>query len=291
MVQLFAPLIVPFFEDGRLDLSALQRNVQRYDDMPLDGYLVNGSSGEADMLMLEERTAVLSAVSDSTSRPLLAGVVATSTRDAVHQVHALGSLKLKAILLRTPSYYGGQLDQVEFFRVVADESPHPIMIYQIPQCTGVRLTGQELFELAQHPNIIGIKDSLGDLAMLNEKTWPSHFEYFLGASALIQPGLAAGAKGGILALANVVPELCRQLLEFCVDPMGIDSARKLQQQLIPLNRLLGGSRGFGLAGLKAACEMRGFEAGIPRSPLRPLSNSDRSTMEAVLAELLIQRPI
>lgn len=286
MTQLFAPLITPFFDDESVHSAALERNLKRYEELPLDGYLVNGSSGEAEMLTAKERLEVLKIVRRSTDRPILAGLFATSLVDIFQQVDALDGVDLEAILVRTPSYFGRQLDQVAYFSALAEYSPHPVMVYQIPQNTGIRLQGEELWSIAQHSNITGIKDSLGDLALLNEKNWPPHFRYFLGASALIQPGMAAGAHGGILALANVVPELCRELLDLSCDPNLGREARRLQQRLLPLNRLLSGSGGLGLAGLKAACEIRGLEAGHPRLPLKRLSTNEKRQLEAALLELI-----
>lgn len=278
MLDLFAPLITPFKSDQSVDFEALQRNVELYERSSLDGFLVNGSSGEAEMLTPEERLDSLKAVMDCARKPVLAGVVAHSTRDALHQLEALATLPLKGVLVRTPSYYGAQHDQVEFYRELGKESAHPILVYQIPQYTGVRLTGDQLEAISHCPGVVGIKDSLGDLSLLNEKVWPQGFAYYLGASSLLQPGVAAGIRGGILALANVVPEACRRLLDLSAKRGSEKQARDLQRRLIPLNRLLGGSRGFGIAGLKAACELRGYESGSPRKPLKSLSESDRKAL-------------
>ena len=286
MIQLLAPLVTPFASDESLDRAAFIKNLKKYDDAPLDGYLINGTSGEAEMLSSSERVELVKFAIDNTDRTVIAGLASTSVQAGLAELEQLGALNLKAVLIRTPSYYGGQLDQIAYFHAMADYSRHPIMIYQIPQCTGLKLTGQELREISQHPNVVGVKDSQGDLAMLNEVSWPSRFRYFLGASAVIQPGLAAGAHGGILALANVVPELCRELLDLSADPTRVVQARSLQQKLIPLNRLLGGSRGFGIAGLKAACDMRGYSGGPPRRPLRGLNDAQRKELDRVLRDTL-----
>ena len=283
--MLYAPLVTPFKSDESVDFEALQFNVSKYDKTSLTGYLVNGSSGEAEMLTAKERDEALLEVCRATEKPVLAGLIATSTYDALTQLEGLAESGVEACLIRTPSYFGKQLDQVSFFTELADQSPVPVMIYQIPQYTGIRLTGDELFPLSQHPNILGIKDSLGDLALLNECPWPDHFRYFLGASALLQPGLAAGACGGILALANVVPEMCATLLELCEDSSRHSEARELQRRLIPLNRMLGGSRGLGLAGLKAACKLQGFKTGPVRRPLRDLKPEQLEILEAELLNL------
>jgi 4-hydroxy-2-oxoglutarate aldolase len=286
MIQLFAPLVTPFLSDETIDRAAFVENLRLYSNAPLDGYLINGTSGEAEMLSEKERLELVRLAVENTDREVIAGLAATSVYSSLSELKPLGEIPLKAVLVRTPSYYGGQLDQVEYYHTLAEASPHPVMVYQIPQCTGLKLTGEQLRAIAEHPNVLGVKDSLGDLAMLNEVKWPTRFRYFLGASALIQPGLAAGAHGGILALANVVPELCRELLDLAADLNRASEARALQQRLIPLNRLLGGSRGFGIAGLKAACEMRGYNGGVPRRPLKKLSNSQREELEVVLREAL-----
>ena len=285
MIQLFAPLVTPFHSDESIDENAFLENLSLYDKAPLDGYVINGSSGEAEMLTQQERIRMVKLAVSNTRRPVIAGVAAESVRATLEELHLLADLELRAVLIRTPSYFGGQLDQVCYYRMLAERAPFPILVYQIPQCTGVRLTGSELDEIARVGGVVGIKDSLGDLSLLNEVEWPDGFQYFLGASGLLQPGLAAGACGGILALADVVPELCRELLVLSADPNRQKEARELQRRLIPLNRLIGGSRGHGIAGLKAACELRGYKGGAPRRPLRGLNEAQRMELEKVLSYL------
>ena len=285
MPPLYAPLITPFNDDESVNLDMMARNVEKYEKLPLTGYLVNGSSGEADMLTQRERVSLVERVAGLSQRPLMAGIVASSVVEAKRQIDSHEGLRVETFLVRTPGYYGGQFDQVDFFHQLAEHSERPVMVYQIPQYTGIKLTGEQLSRISEHPNIVGIKDSLGDLSLLNEISWPSRFQYFLGASALIQPGLSAGAVGGILALANVVPKHCRRLLDLSAQADTQEQARQLQQKLIPLNRALGGSRGFGLAGLKEACRLMGFEAGRMRSPLKPLPPNGCGQLQALLDEL------
>ena len=285
MAPLFAPLITPFTDQENVDLDMMSRNLEKYEQLPLTGYLVNGSSGEADMLSQSERVALVERVSKESRRPIMAGIVASSVVEAKRQIDSHHDLRIETFLVRTPGYYGKQFDQVDFFHQLATHSERPIMVYQIPQYTGIKLSGEQLSRIAEHPNVVGIKDSLGDLSLLNEVSWPSRFQYFLGASALIQPGLAAGADGGILALANVVPQHCRKLLDLSTQAENLEPARRLQQHLIPLNRALGGSRGFGLAGLKEACRLVGFEVGRLRSPLKPLPSGGTEQLQALLERL------
>lgn len=288
MIQLFAPLVTPFLPNESIDLDAMLGNLERYENTPLDGYLINGSSAEAEMMSQKERDQILVEICGATQRKVLAGVIATSTREALEQIDRFAEygLELEAVMVRTPGFFGAQLDQVAFFLEVASASPFPVFLYQIPQLTGIKLSGPEMVLISAHPNIAGIKDSAGDLTLLNEVEWPIGFRYYLGASSLLQPGLAAGAAGGILALANVVPELCRKVLEASADPARQVEARALQRRLIPLNYLVGGSRGFGIAGLKAACDLQGYCGGAPRRPLKPLGAHEKEQLSAALFALL-----
>lgn len=284
MRGLFAPLVTPFDQAGEIDFHSWQQNLERYQAEPLDGFLINGSSGEAEMLNQAEQVSLLKTACEISKKPIIAGVSAHSLRLAQERVAALAELPLAAILVRTPSYFGKQLDQVLFFTELAQSSPHPIMIYQIPQYTGVRLDNVALAELAKLPNIIGIKDSLGDLSLLTEVEWPEDFSYLLGAAGLLLPALRLGAKGGILALANVLPKACRELMELH-QAQKWEQANQLQAQLIPVNRAIGGSRGYGVAGLKTAVEIQGYAAGPPRKPLRPITSEGRKELERLLGRV------
>lgn len=278
---LYAPLITPFDGHGNIDMAGWESNLEHYQTEPLDGFLINGSSGEAEMLSQEEQLALLRSACTHSQKAVIAGLSAQSVRLARERVDAVAELPLAAVLVRTPSYFGKQLDQVMFFWELAEHSPHPLMIYQIPQYTGVRLDNQAMEELSQHPNIIGMKDSLGDLSLLTEVDWPNHFSYLLGAAGLLLPALGLGARGGILALANVLPKQCRRLIELAQNGE-TTQAQELQAKLIPINRALGGSRGMGLAGLKAAVEIQGQCAGPPRKPLRPLEQAEREFLKGLL---------
>lgn len=284
MLELYAPLITPFSDDESLDLRGFLRNLAWYESQPLDGYLINGSSGEADMLSAAEQLELLEATCANTGRAVFAGIAPTSVRVGLADLRRLRHLELRGVLVRTPSYFGSQLDQRQFYRALAEASSHPIVIYQIPQNTGIKLDESTLEELCQHPNIMGMKDSLGDLSLLQEVTPPPHFHYYLGAANLLLPGLRAGASGGILALADLVPGHCRRLLEL-FQAGDSDGAAELQRRLNPLNRAIGGSRGFGIAGLKAAVELQGLTGGAPRRPLRAITEHGRQTLQELLASL------
>lgn len=288
---LYAPLITPFDGEEGVDYEAYLDNLRWYETQPLDGYLINGSSGEAEMLTASEQLELLRLTRANTRRALFTGVSPTSVRGALDEVERLNAIELEAVLVRTPSYFGSQLDQRAFFLELAQASLHPIVIYQIPQNTGVRLDERVLADLAGHPNIVGIKDSLGDLSLLQEVVRPPHFRYLLGAANLLLAGLRAGAAGGILALADVVPGACRRLLDLAAAGRW-QEADELQRRLIPLNRAIGASRGYGIGGLKGSVGLLGLAGGAPRRPLKPLSEEGANHLAALLEELcdLVERP-
>ncbi len=284
MPELYAPLLTPFRDDESLDADALTQNVAWYDRCELTGYVLNGTSGEADMLTFAEHLEVARVVRQATQRRLLFGLVAQSLHTALKQMEQIAELGVDAVLARTPSCFGKQLDQVDFYIALAEASPLPVLIYQIPQNTGVRLTPEVLEELAEHPKILGIKDSLGDLALLQGTELPEDFAYYFGNSNLILAALQAGATGGILGLANVKPRLCGDLIK-AFEAGDLPKALAAQRRLIILGRILGSSNGFGLAGLKAGLEMEGFRAGKPRRPLKRLSQAQYQQLEDLLESL------
>lgn len=288
MTELYAPLITPFDAAEGLDQEGFLSNLAFYEGKPLDGYLINGSSGEAEMLSFAEQVSLLRWARSATQRRLFFGLAPSSVKVALEEIQAIRDIAVDAVLVRTPSYFGSQFDQTLFYEELASRSPLPILIYQIPQNTGVRLTGDVLRRLAEHPNIIGIKDSLGDLSMLQEAAWPAGFSYYLGAANLMLSGLRSGAVGGILALANVVPDACRHLLDL-FEQQRFEEAQALQRRLIPLGTALGGSRGFGMAGLKAAVECLGLAAGPPRRPLRSVCDDQREHLRALIDDVLTQQ--
>lgn len=285
--QLFAPLITPFNPDESVDFQGFASNIARYDATPLDGFLVNGTSAEAEMLSVEERVNLLRVAREATKKPIFAGVVASSVYDCRRQVEALHGLDLQALLIRTPGFYGSQFDQVKFYQSISSFSPIPVMVYQIPQYTGIKLSREVLVEISHMPNVVGIKDSLGDIALLESHAWPSHFRYFLGAPAVMRCGLGSGAAGGILGVANVVPHLCARLLSAAGDPGRTEEARVVQRHIIALGAHLSGTA-MGLAGLKAACEIQGYRGGTPRAPLRPISVGQRETLATFLSSLPLE---
>jgi len=167
---------------------------------------------------------------------------------------------------------------------VADASPIPVLLYNIPQNTGVAIDSPLVVELSRHPNIAGVKDSSGNLAAVSEVVPQAvrDFDFILGAGSILLPALLMGASGAILAVANAAPALCVELCrEF--EQGHLEEARKIQEALVPLNRAVVSV--YGIAGLKYALDLQGYFGGLPRLPLRPVSDKGKAEIETLLKDL------
>jgi 4-hydroxy-2-oxoglutarate aldolase len=284
-----APLPTPFDGEGRLDVGALQRGLRHWVASPLRGFVMLGSNGEAVMLDEDESDRVISVAREvvPAGRPLLAGVGRESTDATVRAAQRAAALGADAVLVRTPGFFKAQMTAEAFERhytEIADRTPVPVLLYNFTAVTGVDLTPPIVARLAAHPNIVGMKESGGDVARVAELVarTPADFAVFAGSATTFYPSLLMGAVGGILALACVVPDTCVRLYEL-VEQRRHDEARALQRRLAPLGRLLGSA--YGVPGLKAALTLVGVDAGLPRLPLLPLSEPGIAALTDALNSL------
>jgi len=170
---IFPPITTPFYPDGRLYLRKLEHNVALYSRTQLSGMVVLGSTGEAVMLSSEEQREVLATAISSASpdKVMIAGVGQESVYQTLAMAEFAASLQYDAVLVRTPHFYrkqlhrtdGEQLEMLTYYRMVADNSPLPVLLYNVPFFTAYDMPGNLITELAHHPNIIGIKESSGSL--------------------------------------------------------------------------------------------------------------------------------
>lgn len=290
LTGIFAPLTTPF-TDGEVALDRLAANIARYQRHGLAGYLLLGSTGEAALLTDEERLAVLRAARAAIprERTLIAGVGMESTADTVRMAVAAATAGADAVLVVTPSYFRTQMSETALlahYTAVADASPLPVLLYNVPQFTGVVIPAATVERLAGHPNIAGLKDSAGDIGWLVDvlARVPATFQVLGGAAGVVQSALAAGAVGGIIAIADVLPEACVALFREHTAGRAA-AALALQRQLLPAIRLIAR---LGVAGVKAAMDARGLAGGAPRPPLLPISESHRAAVCACLAALVEQ---
>ena len=282
----FAPLPTPFDEQDQLDIKRLRDAYARFVAGPLTGFVVLGSNGEAALMDEDESDRAIGAARDiiPADRPLIVGTGRESTGATIAATRRAAALGADAVLVRTPGFFKSQMTAEAFVRhytAVADSSPLPVLLYNFTAVTGVNLPAAAVARLAEHPNIIGMKESNADIAQIAElvSNTPARFQVLAGSSSTVYAALCVGVVGCILALAAVVPEPCVRLVALARQGHH-DEARALQQTLIPLGRLLSGA--YGVAGLKAALKLVGIDAGLPRSPLAPVPDEGIAALRQAL---------
>lgn len=284
----FAALTTPF-ENDRVAIHRFRENIQKYNAYDLAGYVVGGSSGEAAYLTDDESENLVQEALDARApgKKIIVGTARESTAITISFTNRVAALGIDAALIRTPSYFKSVMTREALKRhyyAIADEVKIPVIPYHIPQVTGLAIERNLVADLAGHPNIPGIKDSSGDLSFLGEVIpgLPPDFSYLLGAGSLFFFGLLLGASGGILRLADVVPEACVTLYRDFVYGRWPE-ASKLQKALIPLNNAI--IQKYGIAGVKYAMDLKGFYGGEPRRPILPLDENAKSDIERILENL------
>lgn len=286
---IYPALITPFAADGSLSIANLKHNIELYNRTGLNGFVVNGSTGESMLLTREEADAVLVAVKESAgaSKQLIAGTGAESTAETIERTKRAAEIGYQWALVKTPHYYKPAYKPevfIEHYRRVADASPIPVLLYSVPQFTGIALEAKEVAVLAEHPNIVGIKESSGNILRVSEMvaTTPETFSVLTGSASTLLPALAIGVRGAILALASVLPEQCVALFGL-VHSGKLADARRLQQSILLASNLI--VTEAGIAGVKFAMEQRGYRGGLPRRPLLPLSDALKARVLSAVAAI------
>jgi len=269
-----APIPTPFDERGELYLEGLRRNLEAWSKSSLDGIVVMGSNGEFVMLTQDEKLRLLEFVRENYPKDklLLAGTSCESYKETLFLNKKAHELGYDAVLVLPPSYYKGSMtDEVleHYYRRLADESPIPVLIYNMPANSGINLSSKLVIRLSNHPNIVGIKDSSGKIVQISEiiAGADGNFAVFAGSASFLLPTLAMGGAGGIMALANVIPDVCSKIIKsFNVGDLA--KARELQLLILKINAFVTST--YGVPGLKAALDVVGLYGGPPRLPLLPL---------------------
>jgi len=285
----FAALTTPYAPDGAVSLSDLKHNLRLYNSTDLAGYVALGSTGESVLLRRAEMDAILATVKEAAAKEkkLLAGTGAESTRETIERTKRAAEFGYHAALVKPPHYYKPAYKPevlIAHFRCVADESPIPVMLYSIPQFTGITLGAAEVAALAEHSNIIGIKDSSGNVQGTADfvAATPPAFNVLVGNAATLYPSLVVGARGGILALASALPEKCVKLFEV-IRQGHHEKARELQSLVARASKLIVSE--LGLTGVKYAMDQRGYRGGLPRLPLLPLHDEQKKRLSEFLRTL------
>ncbi len=283
----FPPVPTAFDEAGNLALDQYQRNIRKLCDAGVHGVVLLGSNGEYPFLSEAEKRQVIDAGLEALPKGKL-GLVGTgceSTRATVELTAYAAQRGADAVLVVHPCYYKPLMSKpalAAHYRTVADASPVPVLLYSVPKFTGFDLPVDLVAELSAHPNIVGIKDSAGNVIQLHEillKARPD-WNVLVGTGSAFMAALSVGVTGGVLALADVAPRECVELFELCKAGKW-EEARALQSRLLPVNQAVGGS--LGIPGVKAAMEMLGYYGGPPRQPLLPLGEKERSSLRTLLS--------
>ena len=272
----FAPIPTPFADDGALDLAAWQANIDRWMGTGLHGLVVLGSNGEAPLVDDDEADRLIGGARQRIpgGRLLIAGTGRQSTRSAISASRRAADAGADAVLVRTPSYFKGQMTSSAFIRhysAVADKSPAPVLLYNFSALTGVTLPVEAVAVLSMHENIVGLKESGPDMSYVADLVGqaPEGFHVLVGSAPTFFSSLVLGAHGGVMALACVAPAACLQIYEL-VRAGRYDKARTLQRQVTPLAKLV--TSVHGVPGLKAAISLIGYVGGRPRQPLEPVGD-------------------
>jgi 4-hydroxy-2-oxoglutarate aldolase len=285
---IFPPVPTTFDAAGAVDTRAFGVNVSRLMTTGLAGVLALGSNGEAVLLDEVESDRVLAAAREAvpSGKLLMAGTGRESTRATIDACRRAATLGADVVLVRPPSYYKGQMTPdvlIEHFRRVADASPAPVLLYNLP-ASGVVLTLPVVAAMAAHPNVVGLKETSPELERLGQFTAiGGGFAVFSGWAPVIYPALMIGAAGGILAVANVLPNECVALYEHAAAGRHAE-ALALQRAMTPLAQLV--SSVHGIAGLKAALDVLGYHGGPTRPPLSAASDRARDDIARALAPFL-----
>lgn len=284
----FIPTVTPFAPRGDADLDAFEANLHAWKDSGVRGFVVGGSTGEAVLLDAAERLNLWTATTEVAPDLLLvAGTGAESTRTTLRMCRAAAQAGAAAVLVQPPAFYRGAMTRealADHYRAVADASPVPVIVYQVPlRLSTLDLPTALLEELSEHDNIVGMKDSRGSLESIREvlDATGDDFQMLVGSGALLQAALDAGAVGGILGVANLVPEWCAQV-QAAHERGEADEAARIQSRVAPLHTGIVG--GTGVPGVKYALDLLGRAGGDPRSPLRPLGEPGRAEVRRLLDE-------
>jgi 4-hydroxy-2-oxoglutarate aldolase len=370
---IFPPITTPFYPDGEVYYKKIEANVERYSRTPVSGIVVLGSTGEAILLSDQEHRDVLKAAlgAAAPNKVMIAGTGIESAHDTLRLTEYAAGLGYDAALVRTPHYYKKQMlpaNLLAYYRTVADRSALPVILYNIPQATGYDLPSELVIELANHPNIVAIKESGGDLAKVkamvegtrdikrqatvtetfeavtprmlkaavaeSEKqsrelvsvaslggnsamassseslergmtsaappkntAKPSSsavtmigklktrqkavgFQVMVGAAQQLEPSLALGAVGGILAFACPAPMACYEIYAAFKDGDTALARDKQDRLKLAAQRVVGD---FGVPGVKHAMDVNGYFGGPSRLPFLPLNGEQKAEIEKLMA--------
>lgn len=288
----FVPVMTPYNRRGDIDEAGFRSNLRRFVKEGINGIVVAGSTGEGPYLSERERLRVVELARPLIRPPqiLLVGTGVETTRETIHLSREAVARGADAVLALTPCYFKSRMDSAALtahFTAIADTLRRPVLIYSIPQFTGIRMEPATIGRLSRHENIGGLKESSGDLQFVREILRKSNrgFHVLVGSGLIMLSALQAGAAGAILGPANYVPDICVELYRL-YSQGEIAAAEKLQQRFVPLVNKV--NVRCGIPGVKYAADLCGYKGGNPRAPLLPLRPIEERRVAAALRKIGIR---
>ncbi len=279
------PIATPFV-NNEIALDKLSQNFLKWNKTGLSGFIVMGSNGESVFLTHDEKLKLVESVKKNIpgDKLLIAGTGSDSIKETISLTNDAADLGADYALILTPSFYKSEMNPaafIKYFFAVADKTKIPVIIYNVPKFTGVDIEAETVAKLAEHKNIIGIKNSSENIRQIIEMIdqTPKDFVMIVGTASVLYSGLAVGAVGGILALANIAPNECVQIQKYIEEGKHAE-ALEIQRKMLPVNKAV--TAKYGVAGLKAAMDLIGYFGGQPRLPLSPLNDSDKQQIKQTL---------
>lgn len=288
LTGIFLPVVTTFTGNGEVDLTAFAANLEAHRAGGIAGIVVAGSNGEAPLLDERERTALIAAAREimPESEWLIAGTGAESTRLCIKRCRDASEQGADAVMVVAPHYYTPVMTSdalYSHFAAIADSSPLPVILYNIPKYAHFSFASKLIARLAMHGNIIGLKDSSGDLDLLHGylESQSGGFTVLTGSGSTLLPALEMGARGGVVAVAMFAAALVRDVTD-ALARGDREAAAEAQRRLAPLATEIVGT--MGVAGVKVAMDLIGLHGGRVRSPLLPLGGDQRKKVSRLLQE-------
>ena len=285
---LLLPITTPFRPDESIDSPALTSNIEKWNASGATGYVVLGSTGERVNLNEGEFLQVIDVTRKAVPRTMafIVGAGQQSTRGTISEVARAATSGADAVLVITPSFYRSAISQpalLDYYSAVADAAKIPVLLYSMPDLTGIVIEPETAARLSQHPNITGMKDSSNDVERFSRtvEMVDKDFAMMIGNGTVFSEALQAGARAGILAVGCCAPQICLDIYQ-AIQTGDIGQANTLQQKLTPLARAV--TKTYGIGGLKAALEIAGYTGGAVRAPLRAPDANARVEIEGLLKE-------
>ena len=287
---IFPPIVTPFNHEGDIWKPKVQHNIEKWNKTGLSGYVVCGSTGESVMLTTEEKIQLWRWVAEyaAPEKLLIAGTGVESVRETVALTNCAAGIGYKVAMVRTPHYYKNLINngpaQMLYFRAVADQTKIPIFIYNWPQVTGVDIPAEAVAALSEHPNIIAIKESSGNLEKVMQmiREVKKGFQVLTGSAPTLAPSFAVGCTGAVLAFANAAPYATVSIWEAHrtrESEAALDWQKRIGRPAVLVTTK------YGIPGLKYAMDLAGYYGGPPRLPLIPPSPEAKKEIDDAFADL------